>query len=373
MIAGIVRSQPDVEKSAILRNIIQSGREREWPPEHLAECLRLARDEPFTWGLAEECGDAVESVYWRTVTPWLMRSKPADREFAMSKLLEAGRPISALNATIHDTNAVNPALLVEALDTALRTGEPNAQFPRSWHLAKLIERLESWEDMDQERLLQIEFLLAPSFRIEQTAELKALTEAITSRPELFAELICLLYRPESVEPKTQASPTDGERAAAENAWHLLDDCRRQPGTLPNGEIDHDSCIRFVDRALELCREQDRLTMAEQTIGQILAHAPEGADGIWPGSPARDILDRAEFEQMRTGFEFGARNKRGVTSRAMDEGGAQERSLTAHFRNHADALAVTHPFLAESLRRIAQSYHDDAKRHDDEAALWQERY
>lgn len=372
IIAGIVRFHTDIERSAFLRYVIQSGRKRDWPPEHLAAFLRLARDEPSTWSLVEECGGAVESAYWRTVNPWLLQSNRAEREHAVSKLLEAGRPISALNA-IHDTDDVNPALLADALDAALGYREPDAQFPDSWHLAKLIERLESWADMDQTRLLQIEFQLVPAFRIEQTSALKVLTEAITSRPELFAELICLLYRPECAQSETQASTTEGERTAAENAWHLLHECRRQPGTLPNGEIDHDACIRFVDDALGLCREQDRLTMAEQTIGKILAHAPEGADGIWPGSPVRDILDRPEFEQMRAGFEIGARNKRGVTTRAMDAGGEQERELAARFRGYADALAATHPFLAESLQRLAQSYGIDARREDDRAALWRERY
>ena len=95
-------------------------------------------------------------------------------------------------------------------------------------------------------------------------------------------------------------------------------------------------------------------MGERTLGQILAHAPEGEDGIWPRHPARDILNRPECEQMRTGFQIGTHNKRGVTTRSMDEGGDQERALAASFRRHADALSATHPFLSATLERMAQS-------------------
>ena len=183
---------------------------------------------------------------------------------------------------IHHLDDTNPALLLNALDAAMRTGEPDAKFPDSWHLEKLVERLEVWADADQDRLLQIEFQLVPAFRLGETASLKLLTDAITSRPELFAELVCLIWRPEASESRADLEPSRGERMGAENAWHLLHDCRRQPGTLENGEIDPDACIRFVDQALELCRARDRSTMGEQTIGQILAHAPTGEDGIWPG-------------------------------------------------------------------------------------------
>ena len=74
--------------------------------------------------------------------------------------------------------------------------------------------------------------------------------------------------------------------------------------------------------------------------------------------------------MRSGFEIGAHNKRGVTTttRAMDEGGKQERVLADQFRRYANGLATTHPHLAESLEWMARSYEFHAKREDDDAAL-----
>lgn len=373
MICGVLRFLSPDETAPFLRQVIQVGRDRGWSAERFAALLRLARDERPTWSLAEECGQEVDSAYWRNVTSGLWGLDPTDREHAATKLLQAGRPISALNALIDHSDDSSPELVLQALDTAMTRGEPDAQFPSSWHLAKLIESLEAWDGMDQERLLQIEFQLIPAFDLNESSALKALTEAITTKPELFTELVCLIFRPEGGERQSDSAPSDGERIAAENAWRLLHSCRRQPGTLDNGEIDSDACIRFVEETLALCQAADRSTMGEQTVGQILAHAPEGADGIWPGIPARDILDPPEMEEMRTGFEIGTRNKRGFTSRAMDEGGDQERELADRFRRYAIGLAATHPHLAESLERIARSYEQDAKRHDDDAALNRERY
>ena len=202
----------------------------------------LAQDERLAWSLAEECGGAVNFAYWQIVSPSLWHSDAIEREFATTKLLEADRPISVLNAMIHHLDDTNPALLLNALDAAMRTGEPDAKFPDSWHLEKLVKRFEVWADADQDRLLQIEFQLVPAFRLGETASLKLLTDAITSRPELFAELVCLIWRPEASESRAELEPSRGERMGAENAWHLLHDCRRQPGTLENGEIDPDATV-----------------------------------------------------------------------------------------------------------------------------------
>jgi len=373
MIGGILRFLSEANTAAFLHRVIQLGCERGWPAERFAAFLRVARDDRLTWGLAEECGKEVESGYWHIVTPGLWRTDPADRDFAATKLLEAARPISALNTVINHLDDSNPALLLQALESALVNGETDVKFPDSWHLEKLIERLEAWDAMDQERLLQIEFQLAPAFHSDQTSALTALTKAITTKPELFTELVCLIRRPETGESRSESQSSEGERRAAENAGRLLHDCRRHPGTLDNGDIDSDACVRFVDEALALCRAKDRSTVGEQILGQILAHAPLGEDEIWPGPPARDILDRPELKEMRTGFETGTFNKRGVTTRSMDEGGKQERELADQFRRHANGLEATHPHLAESLERMARSYEFHAKREDDDAALNRERY
>lgn len=91
--------------------------------------------------------------------------------------------------------------------------------------------------------------------------------------------------------------------------------------MPDGSLDADECIRFIEEFRELCRQRDHSTLGDQTLGQILAYAPVGDDGVWPGPPARDALNRPELEQMRVGFRTGAFNKRGMTSRAFDVRGA----------------------------------------------------
>ena len=84
-----------------------------------------------------------------------------------------------------------------------------------------------------------------------------------------------------------------------------------------------------------------------------------------------MLDRPELETMRNGFAVGATNKRGVTSRAYDEGGGQERELAGSYRARARALHISHVHVAAALEQLASWYENDGLREDIQARLRRE--
>ncbi len=92
-----------------------------------------------------------------------------------------------------------------------------------------------------------------------------------------------------------------------------------------------------------------------------------------GTPARQVLNRPELEEMRRGFIIGTFNKRGMTSRDLSDGGDQERDLAAYYRDQAVRVQYEFPFVAESLESLAQSYKHDAVREDNAAGLRKEGY
>jgi hypothetical protein len=168
-------------------------------------------------------------------------------------------------------------------------------------------------------------------------------------------------------------PSESMQTAARTAWRVLHHCRLQPGAQPDGTIDRDAFVKFIDEARELCREADRLGVCDSTLGQILAHAPAGSDGFWPFEPARDVLDRPELEDMRRGFQSGAMYKRGGTSRDYDEGGDQERTLADTYGSYAPTLHNSHPNVATALEELACWYESDGRREDLHAKLRHEGY
>lgn len=86
---------------------------------------------------------------------------------------------------------------------------------------------------------------------------------------------------------------------------------------------------------------------------------------------REVLNRPELEKVRHGLQIGLWNKRGVTSRSLEEGGSQERVLADEYRRHARALQHSYVNLAVALEETAHSYENDGLREDLQAQLRRE--
>ena len=70
--------------------------------------------------------------------------------------------------------------------------------------------------------------------------------------------------------------------------------------------------------------------------------------------------------IEKGVLIAIHNNRGVTSRALFDGGGQERGLAQRYRTWANALKLDWPRTSSLLERIAQSFEEDAQTHDDHA-------
>ena len=371
-VSGLLRATPAPESTALIDAILARGRVMGWDANQEARLLVLARDERITWDIAASRGSAVEDAHWASSTPGMWpRGEDSDLEYALRRLLAAGRPRTAFQVCHLDFNKVDPGLLVEMLERTVRGEEPTGPLASSWHLRKAIDLLEASDAIERGRLVRLEFGLIPALGHEGEQGAKSLYDSIMSNPALFTELLCLLYRPASAAPAEDIS--ENSKAAARIAWQVLDHCRRQPGSRSDGSIDADVFVRFVDEARQLCREADRLAACEETLGRIMAYAPADADGVWPVEPARNVLDRSELEHMRRGFLVGTINKRGMSSRAYDEGGDQERVLAIEYRTHARALQGSHVNLAATLEELARSYENHGVREDLSAKLRVEGY
>lgn len=290
-IAGFLRTISPSASGELIQQVIALGKQSGWGADMFARFLILAQQERQTWRLVETCGPDVFVAYWKSVRPNHGRNEE-DLEFVLERLLEAKRPQTALQFCQYSIEQTPPNKLFAALQQFLHGEEKDGPRVMSWHLAKMLERLEKSGEIEKMELVQLEFGLFPALGYGNEASVTSLYEALMSEPELFKELICLLYKPEHGESEES---TDVSRAAAKRAWKILHACKRIPGTQMDGSIDGDIFIQFINTTRELCRLADRSTMCDQTLGQILAHAPSDQDGTWPFTPARELLDRPELE------------------------------------------------------------------------------
>lgn len=369
-IGGLLRAMQSQKSVERLRTVLLIGNQQGWDGGKRARFLALARPDRETWQLASENGAETDKAYWQCARPDHWRHDE-DLSFVLQRLLEVKRPRTALQCCQYLIEQTDQKLLFLALQQFMAGEEPDGPIINSWHLGEMLEQLEKCDEIERSELVRLEFGLFPALAYKQEARAATLYESIMSEPPLFAELISLVYKPRHQE--REEALTEGARTAATHAWKILRACTRMPGTEIDGRIDADAFAEFIASVRNLCRQADRQTVGDLTLGEILAHAPADEDGTWPFASARDVLDHPESDDIRRGFSVGVFNKRGVTCRSPWDGGGQERELAIYYRGQAERVQYSHPNVAAMLEDIAKDYEYQGKNEDDEANLRKEGF
>jgi hypothetical protein len=179
----------------------------------------------------------------------------------------------------------------------------------------------------------------------------------------------MMFKPKVPQPEeeSQQIPFEIRQRQAKNAWELLNLINRLPGQ-ENGNLDKSVLASWIQQAREGCIKKSRGAIGDEQIGQILSLSPVGADGLWPHEAVRDLLESLENEHVELGMEIGRSNQRGITTRALGEGGEQERKLAEEYQDAARALQDNWPRTAAMLMRMASGYKRDAAYEDHHADL-----
>jgi len=259
--------------------------------------------------------------------------------------------------------------IARCLEGVVAGEEAAARLPDAHWIGECVKRLEADGAIETERLMRLEFALISALIHDKKSVATTLFYQVMTRPELFLDLICMIYKPRNTERSEVISKQ--KQQLATSAWQVLHHCFAQPGADRAGVINATAFLRFVDDVRVRCGIADRLEVCDSTLGEIMARGPSGEDGLWPCEPARDVLDALDHEDMRRGFAIGCFNGRGVVSRSMREGGEQERAVAAIYRQRAADFAILHPRLSEMFRYLADDYGRYGHQEDVEARLRRE--
>ena len=85
------------------------------------------------------------------------------------------------------------------------------------------------------------------------------------------------------------------------------------------------------------------------------------DGVWPHRILRDLIEDGVTQEIEEGLQIGLLIGRGVVTKALDEGGRQERELAAKYAGYAAHVEHRWPHTATVLRDISNDYERQARR------------
>ena len=178
-------------------------------------------------------------------------------------------------------------------------------------------------------------------------------------PSLFAQLVTWVFNRNSSdedEPDEAEDITlEHRKSRAQNAYDLLKSWETVPGLREDGGFDSAILTGWVTRARQLLKASDRGPIGDSLIGELLAHSPVDADGIWPHEAVRNLIEEVESRTLEEGMEVGFYNKGGTTVRSPFEGGQRERGMADGLRKQADATANKWPRTSALLRRLGNRY------------------
>ena len=332
----------------------------DWTPEQTGEFLACL---PFTkgaWDRASVWLQAQECEYW-TRTSANAYQADGDLVDAIEKLLEHGRPHSAINCLDrmrHAKQPIDSSQCVRALLAAISASEPRYAMD-GYHIIELIKFLQAEPEVSPDDLFKVEWAYVPLLGDHRGAAPLLLESRLANDPEFFCEVIRLIYRSKK-EEQPSSELTEESKAIATNAWRLLDEWKTPPGTQQDGTFSEERFTEWLQRVKESCIETGHLEVALIKIGEVLIHTPPDPGGLWINRVVAAALNDRESENMRDGYGTGIYNSRGIHT--VDPTGKPEKELAAQFRRKAeDVENESFQRFAVTLRDLAEGYEREAGR------------
>jgi hypothetical protein len=349
------------------------GDAQQWSPGQIAVLLTfLPYDSDDTWRLVDKQRDDTQREYWRRMYPWGVRESQID--YLTRNLIKHGRPFTAadvLASHIHSQSkrAPAPELIADTLEAVLTTQQTDDQMPPhfGYDLGELVETLaKDPGPVPLARIAAIEWQLVPLLS-NHDLEPRVLHGELARDPSFFAHIVSVVFRDENEEHETKEF-SEEERLKIRAAYNLLDSWRTFPARRTDGSVDATALAEWVKTARTLLVESKRTEIGDLRIGNILGTSPLGEDGLWPHEAVREIIETVESPEIERGIALQVYNSRGVVSKSLREGGAQERELVNRYSGYSDAMTEKWPRTAAMLRQIVHFYQADAARSDTEVEL-----
>jgi hypothetical protein len=333
-----------------------------------ARLLQTLTDVREAWGLLSELSHDVDQAYWAEFAPYGRGADFPHVTEVARQLLKHGRAAMAVDALslYAKRMAVEVDVVIEALAQFGTVEDPETGRVSEHDLTSLLDYLRS-SGVDETEVARFEWKFLPALHYESKAP--SLQRLLARDPKSFVQLIEFAFK--RAGAASEAESQEVNAAMASNSYRLLRDWHVVPGTNDEGTVDAGELNDWLAEVRSLLSDADRLEIGELQVGEVLAHAPSDSDGTFPTRAVRDVLEAAPNDRLERGFMVGLRNKRGMTSRGLTDGGQQEYELADRYDAWAEAVEATHPRTAGALRGVAESYREEGRRNDEEVRRYLE--
>ncbi|WP_434739338.1 hypothetical protein [Micromonospora sp. SH-82] len=309
-----------------------------------------------------------QDEFWRDMQPWRV---PGDLTPAVARrLLEHGRAWTAIGLLSRAGFGADRELAIQALKAPTLATTEDISRARSpeYEVGRLLDRVAE-AGVDDTLLADLEWFYQPL--LDHSRRPMALHRELARNPAHFANLVSLMYRPDT---DTDADSADEEARvdtassqASDAAWAILREWRTPLPGCTDGQLPTtEDMLQWVKSVREMLTASGRARVLPRVLGDALSGAVTDEDGTWPSEPVRDVLEILSDTELDDHVAVARLTRRGVTTRGVYDGGAQERALADQYRAAADRVRGRWPRSGALLDGLSRSYREDARREDHSA-------
>ncbi len=350
--------------------IVDGALNMKWPNKKIVNLFLGFPQKRKVWDLLEKFNSQIQQEYWGSIYPRFFNLPREDKIYGLEQLMKVKRYFTTLNTASLFRQEIPAKFIAELLlKAAMEESADSINIVSPWNIEKLFKIFDQTEEIERSELAKLEWLYLPILAgVGSSRPPKVLHQELANNPEFFAMVIRYIYKPKNkdFDEEEKELPDELKKQRAEYAFELLCSWRTIPGSDDTGKINYQKLKNWVDKARKLCKEQDRLEVCDDHIGQVFAYAVADSNGNWPPEEICKIMEEIGSKRLSNGFIAGIRNKRGVVTKSLFEGGNQERMLAKQYEEYSNKLADKYPKVSAILRKIAEGYKNEARREDKES-------
>lgn len=316
--------------------------------------------------LAASFGTAIKRSYWESVDVQYMKLENAAE--IVRELVDVSRFSDAISFLYDNRKSIqmNDAEMSHIIFRYACGAKSIAQMD-PYCLATLLENLDKSEDPEViKELITAEFLLYRMLNDHMDMSSSRFVKELSRNPELMIQLVELAYRPDDGKVE-QLESDENKRLLSENAFHIL--YFGHPIVLFNNEegvFDGERMKQYIEQLYRLAKERKRVKVIDRVVGDILGDIPR--DDNYPPQVLCEIVESLNSDDVDQSIRTRIYNSQGVTVRAYNEGGNQERSIVSRFEKYREKTKLLYPRMTKIFDDLIDGYKRIAGYEDEEAFI-----
>lgn len=232
-----------------------------------------------------------------------------------------------------------------------------------YYLQYLIKWLQS-RKTNKDKMLFVEWKFLAILDSYSDCKPQYLWNELSSDPVFFVDIL-KKFAGRGLE---EISDSETKSKISMHCYDLLNHWKQMPGLQDADKVDINLINSWIEGVKQNCEDKKLLNLAMDFLGKTFFYAPKDGDGFFINTKIAELLQSDKEGIMRDGYYLEAVNSRGA--HYVDFSGKQELSLEADYNEKAKLALEKGLFrFAETLSKIAESFHKEALENIEEGKIY----